>query len=479
MSIHKYHPIVVDLDGTLVQTDMLHESAIQLLRQNPLKLFLIIYWLALGKAILKKNLAKSFLFDPQSLPYNRDLIEWLKVQKASGKPLILCTASDRLIADSIANELQIFDQVLASDGLINLAGKSKAEKLVEIFGHKGFDYAGNSNDDLSVWKHAARAIVVNASNTVSKQASTEFLVDKEFAKNNSIFSLAKVLRIHQWLKNLLLFVPILAAHQLSNGAAWGNLIAAFFAFSFCASSVYIANDLIDLESDRQHVRKRNRPFASGNVEVKFGVFLSPLLILLSFYIASFVNPSFITWLALYFSITCIYSLYLKRIIILDCITLAILYTLRIVAGVAAASTSLSFWLFAFAGFLFLSLAFIKRYAELENQIHGGVQKIHGRGYYTTDASLIQTFGVTSGYAAVLVLALYLNSDAVLKLYQAPEMIWVGILVMLFWVSWMWMKAHRGQMHDDPLVFAVKDRASLVAGLIFLAAMSVGAGGFSS
>jgi 4-hydroxybenzoate polyprenyltransferase len=277
------------------------------------------------------------------------------------------------------------------------------------------------------------------------------------------------------MKNGLLFVPLLAAHQIANTEAWLALTLAFISFSLCASAVYIVNDLLDLESDRKHPRKRNRPFASGLVSVYMGAALAPLLLIVSFVLAQHVGGYFVPWLGFYFILTCAYSWRLKSLMLVDCLTLALLYTLRIVA--TAISMWLSFWLLAFSVFLFLSLAFVKRYAELEVQILQGKEKAHGRGYYTSDASLLQTMGITSGYAAVIVLAFYLNSESVIQLYKAPEVMWGTIPVMLFWISWMWMKAHRGEMHDDPLVFAVKDKASLLAGLAFSAILALGAVGW--
>lgn len=472
------HPLVVDLDGTLIHTDMLHESALKVLRDNPFDILFIPYWLSQGKAVLKQNLSNRIDFDPRSLPYNYDLLDWLKQQRAEGRKLILCTASDSSIAIAISEYLGIFDEVMASDGTTNLAGKHKAEALEQRFGYAGFDYAGNSSADLAVWQRARHAVVVNASVDLVKKAEALCEVERVIPSPALGFTDGcRVLRVHQWMKNLLLFVPLLAAHQISNTDAWLALILAFFSFSLCASSVYIVNDLLDLESDRQHPRKCKRPFAAGLVSASMGVALAPLLLLGSLALAQHVGGNFLPWLLFYFVLTCAYSWGLKRLMLVDCLTLAMLYTLRIVAGAAAMSMGLSFWLLAFSVFLFLSLAFVKRYAELEVQLLNGKQKVHGRGYYTSDAPLLQTMGITSGYAAVLVLAFYLNSDAVIKLYQTPEFIWGTVPVMLFWVSWMWMKAHRGEMHDDPLVFAVKDKASLLAGVAFTAILGVGTVGW--
>ncbi len=467
-------PLVVDLDGTLVHTDMLHETSLRVLRDSPWDLLRLSVWLPQGKAVVKQNMATRARFDPQHLPYNEALLHWLREQKGAGRRLILCTASDMAVARSVAGHLGVFDEVMASDGTRNLGGKVKAASLVARFGERGFDYVGNSPTDLPVWRHARKAIVVNAPAALALKAAGICEVEKVFPPLPTGFATwRRVLRVHQWFKNLLLFIPLLAAHQFRDGGLWGALVLAFVSFSLCASSVYIFNDLLDLESDRAHPRKRARPFASGAVPVWLGLALSVALLATSYGLATRVGGTFLSWLGFYFVLTCAYSWLLKRLILVDCLALAMLYTVRIVAGAAAAGLAMSFWLLAFSVFLFLSLAFVKRYAELEVQILGGNTRAHGRGYYTTDAPLVQTLGVTAGYGAVLVLALYLNSEAVLRLYATPELMWAAVPVLLFWVSWMWMQAHRGKMHDDPLVFAVKDKASLASGALFAAVLALG------
>jgi 4-hydroxybenzoate polyprenyltransferase len=457
---------------------MLHESALMVLRDNPLDTLRFPYWLSQGKAELKRRLTDRLDFDPSILPYHHELLDWLKQQRSQGRKLILCTASDLFIATAISEHLGIFDEVIASDGATNLAGKHKAETLEQRFGPAGFDYAGNSRPDLKVWQRARRAIVVNASSDLAKKAGGMCWVERIFPSPTlGVTAWGRVLRAHQWLKNLLLFIPLLAAHQITNLDTWLALILAFFSFNLCASSVYIANDLLDLGSDRQHPRKCTRPFASGLVPVWMGAVLSPLLLLCSLALARHVGGTFFPWLVFYFMLACAYSWGLKRLMLVDCLALAMLYTLRIVAGAAAASITLSFWLLAFSVFLFLSLAFVKRYAELQVLLVNAKQKVHGRGYYTSDAPLVQMMGITSGYSAVLVLALYLNSDTVVHLYRAPAFVWGAVPVMLFWVSWMWVQAHRGEMHDDPLIFAIKDKASLLAGAVFAAVLAIGAVGW--
>jgi 4-hydroxybenzoate polyprenyltransferase/phosphoserine phosphatase len=471
-------PLVVDLDGTLIYTDMLHESALTLLRDSPLNTLRIPLWLTQGKAKLKDHLARRADIEACSLPYNLKLIEWLKEQKIMGRQLILCTASHHSIAHAIAEHLGIFDEVMASDKTINLTGRYKADALVKRFGRSGFDYVGNSTADLPVWKQARQGIVVNASASLLEKAKQCCHIEATFPKNSlKLKVFVKILRVHQWLKNALLVVPIFAAHQLNEPGIWVSLLLAFISYSLCASAVYIANDLIDLESDRHHPRKRNRPFASGQVPAWFGVILAPLLLMLSVSLASLVPGNFLSWLMLYFGLTCAYSWKLKKLALIDCITLAMLYTLRIVAGASAAHISLSFWLLAFSVFLFLSLAFIKRYAELENMLLSGKNKVKGRGYLTTDALLVQTLGIASGYGSVLILALYINSETVSMLYHTPQFIWGTVPILLYWISWMWMQAHRGNMHDDPVIFAVKKRESLLAGAAFAIVLCLGTAGW--
>jgi 4-hydroxybenzoate polyprenyltransferase len=464
----------VDLDGTLIYTDMLHESTLRLLCEQPIATVLIPVWLARGKAALKRAISDRVDVDVSLLPYNRPLIEWLTKQRAAGRRLVLCTASDGKFANAVASHIGIFDEVLFSNGQRNLAGSHKADALVERFGERGFDYVGNASADLAVWQHARRAVVVSGNDALRRAAQRSCTLECGFdAPARGLPAWLRMLRMHQWLKNALLAVPLLAAHQLENVDAWRSVLLAFLSFSICASAVYIANDLLDLESDRRHPRKRNRPFASGAMPLALGASLVPLLLVTSIALAWFVNAQFLGSLLAYLAITTMYSLGLKRIVLLDCLLLATLYTLRIVAGSAAANLGLSFWLLAFSIFLFLSLAFVKRYAELLLHAQSGSAKTSGRGYRTTDATLVQVMGIASGYGSVLVLALYLQSDAVVRLYATPQWMWGAVPVMLFWVSWIWLLAHRGEMHDDPMVFAVKDPPSLAAGAAFLIVLVLG------
>ena len=463
----KIEPLVVDLDGTLIYTDILYESTLKVLRDKPLQAFLIPFYLFKGKSALKQHLATHSDLDVTYLPYNCSLIDWLKHERFLGRKIILSTAADIKFANLISAYLGIFDEVIASDGVENNSGHLKASKLIKRFGDKGFDYIGNSVSDLHIWKHSRSAILVNVTSNLESRVKRICDVVKIFPKQENKFIIwFQVFRVQQWLKNLLLFVPIFAAHKIGNFELLNELVIAFISFGLCASAVYIANDLLDLESDRKHSQKHKRPFASGRIFIVLGVLLIPLLTFISFYIGHYVGSEFLTWLVVYFVLTFAYSLWLKRIVLIDCLLLAILYTIRIVAGGAAVGIPISFWLLAFSIFLFFSLAFVKRFVELQSQPLTMEGPIHGRGYLTSDISIIQALGITSGFISVLVLALYINSMNVVMLYKLPQILWATVPLMLLWISWVWMKAHREEMHHDPIVFAFKDNVSIVIGLLF-------------
>lgn len=471
--------IAVDLDGTLTLTDTLHESVMKLVRNQPYFLLLLPFWLFYGIAYLKQKVAEYSELDVTTLPYNQPLIDWLREEKLCGKKIVLSTAANGKIAKAVVTKFDLFDDFIASDSTTNLKSSRKRYALQELYGNKGYDYAGNSSDDLEVWAGASNAIVVNASESVINKASTLTSVRQVFRSEPAGFvTWIKALRVHQWLKNLLLFVPLLAAHQIGNFQSLGLLAIAFLSFSLCASSVYITNDLLDLESDRSHPRKRFRPFASAKLSVLHGVIAAPLLIAASFLLGTLVGLDFLIVLLVYLFLTATYSFSLKRLVLVDCLTLATLYTMRIIAGAAAVSISLSFWLLAFSIFIFLSLALVKRYAELLVQSKEGKKSAHGRGYVVTDAPLLQALGVSSGYISTLVIALYLRSENVISLYAQPLAIWLLIPILLFWVSWVWLKSSRGEMHDDPIVFAAKDKTSLIVAAITVAVFIHAAIGFN-
>ena len=419
-------PLCVDLDGTLVRNGLLLECLVVLIKRNPLYVFYIPLWLLRGKAFFKAAVTARVSISPAALPYDRMLLDRLRTEYESGRPLWLCAANANAhLAGLVAAHLKVFAGVLAD-------GKQPG-RLVEHFGEGNFEHCTNeSSEGTAIGKQLRRAI--------------------------------RALRPHQWAKNSLLFVPLLAAHRLGDASALADAGLAFLAFCACASAVYVLNDLLDLEADRTHPRKSKRPFASGDLPIGAGLSMVPGLLAVAVIIALLLPPRLGQVLATYFALTSGYSLYLKRFMLIDALTLAGLYTLRIIAGAAAADVPLSFWMLLFSVFLFLSLAFVKRFAELDalRRRHG--LQAAGRGYRVEDLSVLQSLGSAAGYLSVLVLALYINSPEIGVLYHRPKLVWLLCVLMLYWISRVWMMAQRGHMHDDPVVFALKDRQSLAIGL---------------
>ena len=461
--------IVVDLDGTLVYTDMLVENLFLFLRLHPLRIFEMIIWLFGGKAHFKRCLADVIVPEVSLLPYNKELIDWLEQQRTAGASIILATASDIRIARKVAEHLGIFDEVFGTEN-INLSSSNKQMAVVRHFGEQGYEYIGNSTADLAVWRSASVIHVANPERGVLAAAEKVGAVDMIFDNTPPyLYTLIKALRLHQWSKNLLLFVPLLASHRIMEVQLLLNGILAFIAFGVCASSVYLLNDLLDLADDRQHPTKHTRPLAAGTLPIFHALFLMPALLTGAFFIALWFLPvQFAGVLAAYYILTLTYSLWLKRVVMLDVVTLAMLYTIRVVAGAAAMSLVATFWILAFCMFIFLSLAFVKRYTELcDARQKGKIEKSSGRGYYPADFELLASLGGASGYISVLVLALYINDASSGTLYHSQEWMWAACPLLLFWLSRMWLLAHRGQMHDDPIVFALGDNVSRLTGAAFV------------
>jgi 4-hydroxybenzoate polyprenyltransferase len=455
--------LCVDLDGTLLATDTLWESVLLLLRHTPWFVLCLPLWLVRGKAYMKRRIAERVTLDVSTLPYRDEVVQFLAQEAAAGRHIVLVTASDETIAQRVAAHLGLFAEVMASDGTVNLRGRVKAARLVGRFGQGMFDYMGDSRVDLPVWMASRRAFVVAPSRGLVKRVERVVHVEKILASRREWLRPAiRVMRPHQWIKNLLVFVPLIAAHQVTELPLLGRVVAAFVAFSLCASAVYVLNDLLDIQNDRQHPRKRYRPFAAAALPVPFGFAIAPLLLTLSFAVAWMTQPSlFLALLCGYLALTTAYSFVLKTAPVLDVVVLASLYALRLLAGGVAVSIVLSEWLLPFALFLFLSLALVKRFTELKAMPPDN-RTLAGRGYLAEDASLLQAAGICSGFIAVLVLALYINSRDVTALYTNPRMLWGLCIILIFWITRMWFRAHRGQMEDDPIVGAVRDPASYVA-----------------
>ena len=468
-------PLCIDCDGTLIATDLLYEAFFLMLKQYPLGLFLLPFWLFKGKVYLKERLAERVTFNWETLPYRPEVMDLIRQAQGQGRKVVLVTASPKRWATGIAAHLGCFDQVLATENGVNLSGENKANHLVKLFGERNFDYAGDMPVDLHVWAHASTAIVVSSGNKLALSASKKANhVQRIKSKHANILVYLRALRVHQWLKNLLIVVPLLAAHQLSSFSGLVQVFYAFVAFSLCASSVYVLNDLLDLDSDRQHIRKRKRPFAACTIPLSQGMLMVPLLLGLAFAVSMFLPVRFILVLAAYFVMTLAYSIRLKRQVIVDVMMLAGLYTMRIIAGAAATAITPSFWLLAFSMFIFLSLALVKRYSELLITLQSNKQEAAGRGYSVNDLPVLMSLGVSSGLGSVLILALYLNNPETNLMYPNTMWLWLMPPLLLYWVSRMWMKAHRGQVDDDPVVFAAKDWQSLlvllISACIFIAAL---------
>ncbi len=476
MDLHKntVFPLVVDLDGTLMRSDLLVESASQFLIQHPLQFFKPLLWLMRGKAALKTQLAQRVQLDASALPYNTDVLDWLRAEKQSGRRLVLATASHRVLAEQVAQHLDLFDEVLATEGDTNLKAQAKTNALVARFGEGGYDYVGNDWPDLKVWQQARAAHVVDASPALLARAQAHGNVGQVFDSGlpTSWRAMLKAMRLHQWMKNLLVFVPLMAAHQYADAQRDVLAFMAFVVFSLTASSVYLLNDLVDVQDDRHHARKRHRPFASGALSLITGWLAWPVLLALAVVLSVCVMPVLFTVsLGVYFVLTVGYSLRLKQLAVVDVLTLAALYTLRIIAGATAIDVPVSFWLLLFSMFIFLSLALIKRYSELKVARDAGKSgALRGRGYQPEDLELVSSLGGSAGFIAVLVLALYIQDGQAAHLYAKPQLIWLACPVMLFWISRAWLIAHRGRMHDDPIVFALKDNVSWGVGAFMVSVL---------
>ncbi len=460
-------PLAVDMDGTLLRTDLMWEHLLQLLRDRPLALLAVPGWLRRGRAFFKQQLAARTQVDAATLPYNVEFLEWLREQKRAGRRLILATASDRRMAEPVAHQLGLFDELLASDGQTNLRDRAKRELLTRRFGERGFDYAGNSAVDLEVWAGARRAIVVNAPRRLVERAARCAELGRVFPPAASrLGALVRLVRPHQWIKNLLVFVPLVTAHRLS-ADVWLAAAGAAAALCLCASGVYVLNDLLDLEADRRHPNRRERPFAAGELPLALGPVLTALLLAGGFALGWQWGGWFAALLAGYVAAATAYSLWLKRLALVDVFVLAGLYTLRLAAGHVVTGIAWSAWLLVFAMFLFLSLALLKRFPELQQLRRNNQTRTAGRGYSVGDTELIATLGLMCGALAVLVMALYVNSEQVTRLYRHPTLLLAGCPLLLYWISRLWWLAHRGRMPADPVLFVLKDPSSYVIGALML------------
>jgi 4-hydroxybenzoate polyprenyltransferase len=461
-------PLVVDLDGSLVRTDTLIECLVAAL-PHPVKLARALPALRRGKAALKAAVAAAGPLDPTLLPYNQELLAFLREEQKRGRPLILATAADRRVAVAVAQHLDLFDAVLASDGIVNLGGAAKLGAIKEALDGREFSYVGNETRDLAVWREAASAITVGVSPRLERAAARAAPIERSFRRGASrAIALLRAMRPHQWVKNLLVFVPIVTARALGDIGGWIEALLMFAAFSATASGIYLVNDLCDLAADRRHPEKRARPFASGAASLRAGLVAAPLLILAGFAVGA--SAGMLPIVAVYAGLSIAYSFYFKSQPLVDVFLLAGLYMIRLIGGGLATGYIVSLWLLAFSMFLFLSLAIIKRVAELRamakrerheiaelrTAAQRDTRRVAGRGYQSGDVNILELMGVAASFVATLVLTLYVQSEVVTLGDHRPTLAWGIVPMILFWQCRMWLVTARGQMHCDPIVFAARD-----------------------
>jgi len=470
-------PLCVDLDGSLILTDTLYESVAQLIKKNWLMAFYIPYWFYKGKAYLKHKLSEHCELAVERLPIQKSFRDWLVNEKQKGRQLLLVTGTHEKYAHAFAAVTNLFDDVIATTPTENCTSKTKAKRLVDQFGERGYDYAGNHLVDEHVWRYCRNAIVVNGSPRVLKAAQRHAHVEKVFNSPHKVNfrTIRKALRAHQWMKNLLIFVPLLTAHQFHSSDAITASIIAFFIMSICASATYFINDLLDLEADRAHHSKCFRPFASGAIPIVYGAIAAGLMLGLAFVSSFILMPFDFTFILFsYLVLTLTYSLSFKRMQSLDVVSLAMLYTIRVLAGAAAIGITVSFWLLAFSLFLFLSLGLVKRVSELQKLVELNKLSAEGRGYQTADLSVLQSLGSASGYLSILVIALYLHSDEVSVLYSQPKILWIICPILTVWVTRIWILTARGFVDEDPVEYAIRDRFTWAAGALCVGILIVAA-----
>ena len=461
MQVFATTPLIVDLDGTLTPTDTLVESVIRLVKIAPFSAVKIPFWLLKGRAGFKEAVANGSKFSPTNLPFNEPLLEYLREEKAKGRHIVLATAAHRSIAEHVAAQLGLFDEVLATGHGLNLKGENKLESIQSRFG-QDFVYAADSPADIPIWNASKAAVLVGVSRDVATSVRAMVPIEKEFAREQpGLKTWLEALRPHQWVKNLLLFIPLLAVFHLFDYLAMLRLLWAFIAFSLAASASYLLNDLWDLENDRVHPQKKFRPFASAKLSILKGILVVVLLLTIALAMAFALSLKFLMALIVYLILTSAYSWVLKGYSLVDVLTLSLLYAIRIISGSLVIGIATGPWLLAFSVFIFLSLALVKRCAELVQIMESGGRATHGRDYRVTDLNVLWPLGVGSALSAVVVFGLYIQSPDTLGRYATPELLWLVAICLIYWLARLWVKTSRGEMHDDPVVYAIENRGSRI------------------
>ncbi len=467
-------PVAVDLDGTLVRSDLMWEGLVRAIFRRPWRLAGVAAALVGGKAGFKRAVAEAGPVDATHLPFRADLLSWLGEQRAAGRRIVLATAADRAPAEAVAAASGVFDEVLATESGRNLSGAAKAEALVERFGEGGFDYAGDHpRKDAPVFRRARACVAVGGAGLARDLRARDRPIAASFADNHSVTgAILRAMRVHQWTKNLLVLVPLLTAHLVLDAASWANAGLAFLAFSLLASGTYLLNDLNDLDADRAHPTKRRRPIAAGELPIPMALATAAVLVLGGLAIGLLTLPSaFATALLAYLGLTVAYTLLLKRHVLIDVIALSMLYAVRVYAGAAAIEVPLSEWLLVYTLFVFTSLAFLKRHVELRRRDAEGGEHVPGRGYVPADARVIGVVGPAIGLMSVMVLALYVQTPTVESLYASPGLLWLLLPLTTWWIVRIWFLAERGEVDDDPVAFAIRDRGTQTV-VVLMAAVAI-------
>jgi 4-hydroxybenzoate polyprenyltransferase len=462
-------PLVIDWDGALLKPDPWHECALQLVRREPGAVFKILYWLARGRTAFKQFIAARGTLDIEGIPVRDDVVAWTQGEHTSGRQIVLA-AADPGVAEKAAAKFRFVDEIVATDREGDVTGRTKADILCKRF-PQGFIYAGHSAADLDVWRRASGIVLVNASGPVERQARAIREPLAVFPRDPLTFTtLRRALRLHQWAKNALVFIPLLLGGKFYDPSAWAHALLGFLALSVLASSTYLVNDLWDLDDDRRHWSKRGRPLAAGLLSIQTALIMAGIGLAASFALISWAGPAAAAMLGLYLALAMAYSFRLKREPILDALTLASLFTVRLGLGVAATNVRFSPWLFVFSMFVFASLSLAKRCTEITRMVaHGEVQPF-GRGYKPSDEPLVLAMGIAAMFGATLIMIIYLISDAFpAGFYSHPTFLWVFPFVLFMWLARVWLLCHRGALQDDPVAFALKDPISLGYGTLMMIA----------
>ena len=466
--------LFVDLDGTLINGDSLWESFVLLIRKKPVAAVISLLSLFRGRAAFKKAVAQQIDYTPEIFHYNDDVVSFVRQEVRKGNSAVLATAADQIIANFVSNHLGCFSDIIASDGNNNLKGNHKLSAIRNYISNNSasnsFGYLGDSKSDRPIWSAATRVIVVASSTDLAQKIAGHIYVDTILKKPKASWKdYFGALRIHQWVKNTLIFVPLLLSHQFEDVEKGVMALLGFLCFGLCASATYLWNDILDLPADRRHPRKQFRPLASGKMSIRAYLAVSCLLLILSFCFSLLMLPPQATFILLgYIALTLSYSFFIKEKLLLDTMMLGLLYAYRIFYGGIVTNILVSDWLVAFSLFFFLGLALVKRYSEITAKpLNGPSNKIHGRGYYTSDREIIGVLGVSASFLSILILALYITSPTVMILYHHPQALWCVCFIMIYWVSRIWVLCHRGHMPDDPITFALRDKVSLLSGTLCL------------